>query len=282
MTDSPFSPFETHIDRNSALKILKKSLAGADDGELFLERRRSEVISFDDGRLRTSSFDASEGFGLRAVQGEMVGYSHSTEISEKAMLRAMGTVRLAVQEPTRSFATAPSGTNRKLYSDHNPLNDAPFPAKIDLLKEMDAYARDLDPRVVQASATIAASHQEIVILRVDSADVSDSRPMVRMNISIIVASHRENSQSKRIAEIIESKLKIFDKLIKTAFIDLASSNLPFWSPEKKEGIGIWSDAWKNVSNTLANSSGFVLVVPECGGMAAPLDIFMTKFEYFNL
>jgi len=100
MTDSPFSPFETHIDRNSALKILKKSLAGADDGELFLERRRSEVISFDDGRLRTSSFDASEGFGLRAVQGEMVGYSHSTEISEKAMLRAMGTVRLAVQEPT--------------------------------------------------------------------------------------------------------------------------------------------------------------------------------------
>ena len=186
MTDSPFSPFETHIDRNSALKILKKSLAGADDGELFLERRRSEVISFDDGRLRTSSFDASEGFGLRAVQGEMVGYSHSTEISEKAMLRAMGTVRLAVQKPTSSFANAPSGTNQKLYSDHNPLNDAPFPKKIDLLKEMDAYARGLDPRVVQASATIAASHQEIVILRLDSTDVSDSRPMVRMNVSIIV------------------------------------------------------------------------------------------------
>ncbi len=90
-----------------------------------------------------------------------------------------------------------------------------------------------------------------------------------MNISIIVASHRENSQSKRIAEIIESKLKIFDKLIKTAVIDLASLNLPFWSPEKKEGVGIWSDTWKNVSNTLANSSGFVLVVPEYGGMATP-------------
>ena len=90
-----------------------------------------------------------------------------------------------------------------------------------------------------------------------------------MNISVIAASHREDSQSKRIAEIIESKLKIFDKLIKTAVIDLALSNLPFWSPEKKEGIGIWSDAWKNVSNTLANSSGFVLVVPEYGGMATP-------------
>ena len=144
------------------------------------------MISFDDGRLRTSSFDASQGFGLRAVQGEMVGYSHSTEISEKAMLRAMGTVRLAIQEPAGSLASAPSGTNQKLYSDHNPLNDTPFPAKIDLLREMDAYARGLDPRVVQASATVAASHQEVVILRIDSPDVSDSRPMVRMNVSVIV------------------------------------------------------------------------------------------------
>jgi len=66
------------------------------------------------------------------------------------------------------------------------LNDAPFPAKIDLLREMDAYARGLDPRVVQASATVAASHQEVVILRIDSPDVSDSRPMVRMNVSVIV------------------------------------------------------------------------------------------------
>jgi len=90
-----------------------------------------------------------------------------------------------------------------------------------------------------------------------------------MNISFIAASHRENSQSKRIAEIIESRLKIFDKLIKTAVIDLASSKLPFWSPEKKKGKGVWSDIWQNVSNTLANSSGFILVVPEYGGMATP-------------
>ena len=186
MSDSQFLPFDTHIDRNSALQILKDSLIGADDGELFFERKRSEVISFDDGRLRTSSFDASEGFGLRAINGEMVGYAHSTEISEEAIRRAKGTVRLAIQEPAGSFAVAPLGTNKKLYSGHNPLQDAPFPAKIDILREMDAYARSLDPRVIQASATIAASHQEIVILRVDGPDATDSRPMVRMNVSVIV------------------------------------------------------------------------------------------------
>ena len=90
-----------------------------------------------------------------------------------------------------------------------------------------------------------------------------------MNISLIAASHRENSQSKKITDIIEAKLKIFDKLIKISVIDLASTNIPFWSPEKKKGKGVWSDTWKNVSNTLANSSGFILVVPEYGGMATP-------------
>jgi TldD protein len=186
MTDSPFRPFETHLDRDTALNILKNTLIGADDGELFLERCRSEVISFDDGRLRTSSFDASEGFGLRAVQGETVGYAHSTEVSEQAMRRATGTVRLAIGAGGGSLAAAPQATNQKLYSDHNPLSDSTFPAKIDILREIDAYARGLDRRVVQASATIAASHQEVVILRLDASDVSDSRPMVRMNVSIIV------------------------------------------------------------------------------------------------
>ena len=186
MNDSLFCPFETHLDRDTALNILKNTLIGADDGELFLERCRSEVISFDDGRLRTSSFDASEGFGLRAVQGETVGYAHSTEVSEQAMRRATGTVRLAIGAGGGPLATAPQATNQKLYSDHNPLSDSTFPAKIDILREIDAYARGLDRRVVQVSATIAASHQEVVILRADGPDVSDSRPMVRMNVSVIV------------------------------------------------------------------------------------------------
>ena len=186
MTDSPFRPFETHLDRDSAVEILRNTLIGADDGELFFERCRSEVLSFDDGRLRTSSFDASEGFGLRAVQGETIGYAHSTEISEQAMRRATGTVRLAIGAGGGTLAAAPQATNQKLYSDRNPLSDSTFPAKIDILREMDAYARGLDQRVVQVSATIAASHQEVVILRADGPDVSDSRPMVRMNVSVIV------------------------------------------------------------------------------------------------
>ena len=90
-----------------------------------------------------------------------------------------------------------------------------------------------------------------------------------MNISIIAASHRENSQSKRIAEIISSKLMMLNQAIKSEVIDLAESKLPFWSPEKSKGDGVWGKTWANISEMLNRSSSFVLVVPEYGGMATP-------------
>ncbi len=186
MSDDPFRPFETNLDQDTALSLLQEATAGADDGELFLERRKSEVLSFDDGRVKTASFDASEGFGLRAVKGETAGYAHSTSIDEHALKRAVSTARLAVGDGGGTMATGPAGTNRKLYSDDDPMLQATFPAKIDLLREIDAFARALDPRVVQVSATLAASHQEVLILRPEGTLVTDTRPMSRLNISVIV------------------------------------------------------------------------------------------------
>ena len=66
---APFRPFETALDRDAALAHLRAATDGADDGELFLERRRAETLSFDDGQLKTASYTTSQGFGLRAVRG---------------------------------------------------------------------------------------------------------------------------------------------------------------------------------------------------------------------
>ncbi len=186
MTDAPFRPFDTMLDRETALLSLKEATSGADDGELFLERRRSEALVFDDGRIRTASYDASEGFGLRAVRGEVAGYAHSTDISESALKRAVETARLAVGAGGGTLAASPKLTNRHLYTDADPIAGATFPVKVDTLREIDAFARDLDPRVVQVSATIAASHQEVEILRPDGSHVRDVRPMTRVNVSVIV------------------------------------------------------------------------------------------------
>jgi TldD protein len=182
----PFRPFDTHIDEAAALAILRAATDGAEDGELFMERRRSEALVFDDGRVRNASYDAAEGFGLRAVKGDVAGYAHSTEISEAAIRRAAETARLAVGDGGGTLAEAPQGTNTRLYTDADPMADAEFGVKLDTLREIDAFARALDPRVVQVSASLAASHQEVVILRPEGPRVTDIRPMVRLNVSVIV------------------------------------------------------------------------------------------------
>ena len=186
MTDAPFRPFETALDEGAALALLRAATAGAEDGELFLERKRSEAIVLDDGRIKTASYDASEGFGLRAVKGEVAAYAHSTEISERALRRAVDTARLAVGAGGGTLADAPQGTNLRLYGDADPMADATFPVKIDMLKEIDAYARGLDARVVQVSATLSAGLQEVEILRPEGLRLADIRPMARLNVSVIV------------------------------------------------------------------------------------------------
>lgn len=191
---APFNPFETRLDKDRALQILRDTLAGAEDGELFLERRRSEALIFDDGRLKTASYDAAEGFGLRAVKGETTGYAHSTDLSEAALRRASETARLAVGDGGGVMAPAPAATNQRLYSDADPMADAAFSVKVDTLREIDAFCRDLDPRVVQVSASVSAALQEVEILRPEGISLRDVRPMTRVNISVIVEDNGRREQ----------------------------------------------------------------------------------------
>ena len=90
-----------------------------------------------------------------------------------------------------------------------------------------------------------------------------------MKISIISASHRQNSQSNRISNIIQSNLNKFNKELDLFFLDLGETMLPLWSPNKKDEKGVWGDTWKTISKNLNESDGFIFVVPEYGGMATP-------------
>ena len=90
-----------------------------------------------------------------------------------------------------------------------------------------------------------------------------------MKISIISASHRINSQSRKISSFLKDNLIKIDSKLDTNILDLADAALPLWSPDKKDGIGVWGDTWISISNSLNMSDGFILVVPEYGGMATP-------------
>ena len=174
------------LDKSRVEGIIGESLRNADDGELFLEYQQSENFVFDDGQLKNANFDTSQGFGLRAVAGEMSGYAHASELSEEALLRAGDTIKAVQVGHDGTMAQGPAQTNQSLYMEDNPLNQTPFETKVRLLSGMDAYARGLDERIRQFSASLSGSWQAVQIIRADGSRAADIRPLVRLNVSCIV------------------------------------------------------------------------------------------------
>src|SRR5262250_3607888 len=186
MADSPISLVDhAGLDRQRLAKIISRGLDGADDGELFLEYRQAEALTFDNGRLKQATYDTSQGFGLRAVKDEAVGYAHSSDVSEAALARAAEAVRAVKGGYCGAYAEAPGRTNVRFYGDDNPLGAPAFDTKVKLLETIDAYARARDPRVRQVSISFGASWQVIEILRGDGESYRDVRPLVRVNISVV-------------------------------------------------------------------------------------------------
>ncbi len=182
----PYDAPPDDLDLDTARPILDEALRGADDGELFIERGVSESFVFDDGRLRTAAFDQARGFGLRCVAGESTGYAHSSEMTLAALRRAADAAGAARRGHSGTMAEDPRRTNLHLYGDSDPTAAPGFAEKIALLEEIDAYARAADPRVVQVTASLSGGQREIDILRPGGAIYRDVRPLVRLNVSVVV------------------------------------------------------------------------------------------------
>jgi TldD protein len=183
MSDSFFFS-RTDLDRNRTQGIVDDALKDCDDGELYLEYSQSEAFVFDDNRLKTASYDVSQGFGLRAVEGETTGYAHTSEFSEAALNRAASSVQAIKTGQSGTLADGPQGTNRTLYEDTNPLNEIPFEAKTRLLEDINEYARAADKRVRQVSCSLSGEWVNVEIMRPGGQTVRDIRPLVRLNVSV--------------------------------------------------------------------------------------------------
>ncbi len=181
----PRSLLYSRITPEAALAATRDTLARCDDGELFLQFTASEAFTFDDGRLKLADYSRDAGFGLRGVSGEMTGFAHANEISEAAIRRAGETLRLL--DPAKGAAAAPpQRSNRHLYTAASPLDAIPFETKVKLLETIDAGARARDPRVVQVSASLSGNWSVVEVVRADGFAAHDVRPMVRLNIGIVV------------------------------------------------------------------------------------------------
>ena len=174
------------LAREDARRHLARGLEGADDGELYLEYAQSEMLVFDNGRLKQATYNTDQGFGLRAVKDEAVGYAHSSDLSEDALARAADAVRAVKGGYGGRYAEPPGRTNVRLYGDDNPLGEPAFDSKVKLLQTIDAYVRGKEARVRQVSVSLGASWQVVEILRPDGETYRDVRPLVRLNVSVII------------------------------------------------------------------------------------------------
>ena len=176
--------FNELINNNLTNKILNDTLHGCDDGELFFEDTINESFLFDDNVLKNSSFNKTKGFGLRAINKELIGYSHSNNIDIQSLKNAAEIVSSVKKGYSGTFALEPNKTNKKLYTDLNPIDSVNYKEKINLLKAINEYARKQDNRTRQVSISLSGNYQKINILRPSGDILEDIRPLVRLNISI--------------------------------------------------------------------------------------------------
>ncbi|MEE9346937.1 MAG: metalloprotease TldD [Robiginitomaculum sp.] len=223
------------LSASGAQAVLDEMLRGADDGELFLERGSSEGLTFDDGRLKTASFDTSRGFGLRCVAGETTGFAQSTDMSLGALQRAASAASIAKAGYAGTASAHPARTNKMLYPDIDPVANPDFGHKVELLQEIDAYCRAADSSVVQVSATLSGTRRAVTILRAGGERYDDVRPLVRLNVSVTCerAGHRENGFAgiggrASYEQFIDARTwkDLADKAIKQARVNLGAIPAP--------------------------------------------------------
>ena len=223
------------LDSAQVHRQLDRALDGADDGEMFLEYKQSEMLTFDNGRLKQATFDTAQGFGLRTVKDEAVGYAHASEISEQAIARAADSVRAVKGGYSGDYSESPTRSNVKLYADDNPLAAPSFEAKVRLLETIDAAARAKDPRVRQVSASLGATWQMVEILRADGEVYRDVRPLVRLSVSVVAGEgDRQETGSfgyggrEGYARFVEPAMWRFavDEAVRQALVNLTSVPAP--------------------------------------------------------
>jgi len=171
---------------------------GIDDADLYFQARQSESWVLEDGLVKEGGFSIDQGVGVRAISGEKTGFAYSDEILLPALLDASQSARAIARAGSAGRVAAwQQSSPRSLYVPDDPVSSLDEPAKLDMLRRADAAARAADPRVTQVIASVAASHDTVLVAASDGTLAGDVRPMVRLNVTVYVESNgrRETASS---------------------------------------------------------------------------------------
>jgi len=177
---------DTNWDKKIISKEIDKLLSPYDDGELFVEEVFSENILLDDNKIKSSTFDNDKGFGIRTVKKDEIKFYHNSEVNEDTLKKGIKLIKTNRSINTETLNKRIIKTNKNLYDNINPLNQRSLKQKIDLLEKINSYARKLDSSVKQVSVSINGNFQNVEIVKLGGNTFYDSRPLVRMNVSISI------------------------------------------------------------------------------------------------
>ena len=177
---------DTNWDKKIISKEIDKLLSPYDDGELFVEEVFSENILLDDNKIKSSTFDNDKGFGIRTVKKDEIKFYHNSEVNEDTLKKGIKLIKTNRSINTEKLNKRIIKTNKNLYDNTNPLNQRSLKQKIDLLEKINSYARKLDSSVKQVSVSINGNFQNVEIVKLGGNTFYDSRPLVRMNVSISI------------------------------------------------------------------------------------------------
>ena len=176
----------TSLSINAADKIISDTLHKCDDGELYLEDTKFETVTLDDNKIKSSDYSTDTGYGFRAVTDDIIAYSHSNEISEESLKKSSENLKSTLKSKSGTYNSNIKKTNQKFYKDIDPIETKSLDSKIELLNLMNDYSRSKDASVKQVSASFIGEKKSIEILRSGGELLQDTRPLVRINISMMV------------------------------------------------------------------------------------------------
>lgn len=185
---------DRHLDATLG-RLLRGSV---DTADIYFQSVRNESWSLEDGVVKEGSHSIDQGVGVRAVAGERTGFAYSDELEESALLSAADAASaIARRGQAGEVQGWKAHAGRDLYPAIDPLSSIPDSDKVDLLRRVDQATRALDPRVQQVNASLSANHELILVCSSDGHMAADVRPLVRMNVSVIVeqAGRREQGFS---------------------------------------------------------------------------------------
>ena len=168
---------------------------GIDRADLYFQHSRYESWSLEDGIVKDGTHAIEQGVGVRAISGEKTGFAYSDEIALPQLVEASSAARAVARSGADHGALAlVARAPAALYAPSDPVDSLPAGRKVELLREIDAYARALDPRVRQVMVSIAATLDTVLVAASDGVLAGDVRPLVRFNVQVIAEANGRREQ----------------------------------------------------------------------------------------